>query len=76
MTVSCSAGAPNPIAKMIRISGTPRATSTYTVATTRSGSSTGPVDCRMTATNRPAMRIRISAATNILMFSHSASPTE
>ena len=29
---------------MIRISGTPLATSTYAVATTRSGSSTGPVD--------------------------------
>jgi hypothetical protein len=46
------------------------------VAATRSGSSTGPVDCRITATTRAKMRIRISAAMNILMFSHSASPTE
>ena len=46
------------------------------VVTTRSGSSTGPVDCRMTATTSPAIRIRISATTNILMFSHRASPTE
>ena len=61
---------------MIRISGTPRATSTYTVATTRSGSSTGPVDCLTTATARATMRISTSAATNIRMFSHSAAPTE
>ena len=72
----CSAGTPNPIAKMTRISGTPRATSTYTVVTTRSGSSTGPVDCRMIATTSATIRIRISAATNIRMFSQSASPTE
>ena len=38
--------------------------------------STGPVDCRTTATTRATMRISTSAATNIRMFSHSASPTE
>jgi len=43
---------------------------------TRNGNITGPVDSRIKAMTRATMRIRISAAMNIRMFSHRAAPTE
>ena len=43
---------------------------------TRNGNITGLVDSRTRAMTRATMRIRISAAMNIRMFSQRASPTE
>ena len=55
--------------------GGPRATAIST-ASTRSGNSTGLLDCRTSAITRATMRISNSAARNSRMVSQMASPTE